>query len=109
MNFVNSFLWLTLVGFVINSDPDQGSDSVTNTRGILGPLEASHTGTDGANSQARVNSDQIRRVYSKYGEYGKLSMGHPQHNLYRVSKLYSSHTLFQLTNIQGGQDPMMRT
>ena len=63
------FIGLTLFGFVINSDPDQDRDSVTNTRiGILGPLDSSNTGADGANSLDRANSDQTRRVYNKHGE-----------------------------------------
>ena len=64
------FIGLTLFGFVINSDPDQDRDSVTNTRiGILGPLDSSNTGADGANSLDRANSDRTRRVYSKQGEH----------------------------------------
>ena len=63
---------LTLIGFVINSDPDQDSDGVTNTRGILGPLDSSNTETDGANSLDRVNSDQTWSVYNKQGEHEQL-------------------------------------
>ncbi len=64
------FIGLTLFGLLINSHPDQDRDSVTNTRiGILGPLDSSNTGTDGANSLDRANSDQTRRVYSKHGEH----------------------------------------
>ena len=66
------FILLTLIGFVINSDPDQDSDGVTNTRGILGPLDSSNTETDGANSLDRVNSDQTWSVYNKQGEHDKL-------------------------------------
>ena len=71
MNVLIRFILLTLFSLVINSDPDQGRDSVTDTRiGILGPLDNSNTGTDGANSLDRANSDQTKRVYSKHGEHG---------------------------------------
>ena len=72
MNFVIRFILLTLIGYVINSAPDQDSDGVTNTRGILGPLDSSNTETDGANSLDRVNSDQTWSVYNKQGEHDKL-------------------------------------
>ena len=72
MNFVIRFILLTLIGYVINSAPDQDSDGVTNTRGILGPLDSSNTETDGANSLDRVNSDQTWRVYNKQGEHNEL-------------------------------------
>ena len=83
MNLVIRFIWLTLIGFVINSDPDQDSDGVTNTRGILGPLESSNTETDGANSLYRVNSDQTRHVYNKHGEHDLDTLNRPPiHILY---------------------------
>ena len=71
MNLVIRFILLTLIDFVINSDPDQDSDGVTNTRGILG-LESSNRETDGANSLDRVNSDQTWSVYNKHGEHEQL-------------------------------------
>ena len=74
MNVIIRFIFLTLFGLVISSDPDQGRDSVTDTRiGILGPLDNSNTGTDGANSLDRVNSDQTKRVYSKHGEHNEMT------------------------------------
>ena len=73
MNLVIRLIWLTLIGFVTNSDADQDSDGVTNTGGILGPLESSNTETDGVNSLDRVNSDQTRRVYNKHGEHDLYS------------------------------------
>ena len=78
MNVLIRYILLTLFGLVISSDPDQGRDSVTNTRiGILGPLDNSNTGTDGVNSLDRVNSDQTKIVYSKHGEHNEMSLGTP--------------------------------
>ena len=75
MNVLIKLIFLTLFGLVISSDPDQGRDSVTDTRiGILGPLDNSNTGTDGANSLDRVNSDQTKIVYSKHGEHNEMSL-----------------------------------
>ena len=83
MNVLIRFIFLTLFGLLISSDPDQGRDGVTNTRiGILGPLDNSNTGTDGANSLDRVNSDRTKRVYSKHGEHSTCQAPHKYfHNL----------------------------